>query len=256
MRGPPPFVACTTAQRAGGCAPCRGPAGPRGRVPVWPLSAARVGPRAAMRGGCPHTLQGMRKKCRTAGPAGRPAPLRGRASRWPLGGFFARPATARISPSPRCVVLAFGFLGFTPSRACRAPGNAGGQGDARFGALPPLGWFPAPLLCPPAFPWPSVSPFSPCRWWLSAPAPAWGASVGRARRPCGRQRYTEGAKAGRNERRKERPRRGRIPPALGLVPCASSFAIETVRPCHRSGRRTNTRGQGIRRRGTGAPPEP
>lgn len=142
MRGPPPFVACTTAQRAGGCAPCRGPAGPRGRVPVWPLSAARVGPRAAMRGGCPHTLQGMRKKCRTAGPAGRPAPLRGRASRWPLGGFFARPADGAHFPlaSMRCSGFWLPWLHplarLPGSRECRGAGGCPLWGPAALGVVP------------------------------------------------------------------------------------------------------------------------
>lgn len=58
-------------------APCRGPAGPRGRVPVWPSSAARAGPRAAMRGGGARTLRGVRAcsggrfvpRCRACGAA-------------------------------------------------------------------------------------------------------------------------------------------------------------------------------------------
>lgn len=159
VRGPPPFVACTTAQRAGGCAPCRGPAGPRGRGPVWPLSAARVGPRAAMRGGCPHTLQGMRKKCRTAGPAGRPAPLRGRASRWPLGGFFARPADGAHFPLASFRGAGFWLPWLHPlarlpgSRECR------GQGDCPLWGPASLGLVPRSVVLPPAFPWPSVSPF-------------------------------------------------------------------------------------------------
>ena len=38
--------------------------------------------------------------------------------------------------------------------------------------------------------------------------------------------YTEGVEDGENERRTERPRREALPPARGLVPCATSFAID------------------------------
>lgn len=59
---------------------------------------------------------------------------------------------------------------------------------------------------------------SPGRWHI--------AGLGGPRRPCGRQWYTEGAEDGENERRPERPRREALPPARGLVPCATSFAID------------------------------
>lgn len=213
------------ALRASGGAPCRGPAGPRGRVPVWPSSAARAGPRAAMRGirGA-RALQGMRKKCRTAGPAGRPAPLRGRASRCPLGGFFARPAYGALSPSPLSVVLALGALGFTPSRACRAPEEAGVQGDC-----PPLGlccgWVRPPLcFLPPCFLVALRFPVSPPLWWLSAPAPAWARPWAAPAALAGGEMVDRRCSGwgGTHGERKDRARE--IPARLGPVPCATSFA--------------------------------
>ena len=78
---------------------------------------------------------------------------------------------------------------------------------------------PCILAGGPAF---SLSP------WLALVVPALcrAARRGRAAPPVRAARYTEGAEDGENEQRTERPRREALPPARGLVPCATSFAID------------------------------
>lgn len=211
MRGSPPFAPPAMALRASGGVPCRGPAGPRGRVPVWPSSAARVGPRAAMRGGGPHTRQGMRKKCRTAGAACRPGPL-GRAARCPLGGFFARPVSPRVPPvgvvgplfarlrAPCSVALARAarprFLPASPpSGAARAPSERreGGQLSPAFSPPCIFGGSPLGFLsCPP----------SRC----SCRSPAVSALLGF---PFGAPRRAASLQVGASPLRPSRPRRPR-----------------------------------------------
>ena len=232
--------------------------GPRGREVASPCGprlrrAWAPAPQYAAWGA--QTLQGMRKKCRTAGPAGRPGPL-GRASRWPLGGFFARGPIRRHPLPPRLLVVVVGGSGFPPPAAGPAPRDCRGrEGFARSRPVVPLGFLPARFfLSRPLqsrwrasfFPFAlagscrscsscarSVAPFgAPMRCShragkiARAPFSAWRPAVGGPRRPCGRQWYTEGAEDGENERRTERPRREALPPARGLVPCATSFAID------------------------------
>ena len=211
MRGSPPFGPPAMALRASGGVPCRGPAGPRGRVPVWPSSAARVGPRAAMRGGGPHTRQGMRKKCRTAGAAGRPGPL-GRASRCPLGGFFARPVSPRVPPRWRC-----------GAALCSAAGSLIGRPCSRRAApvpacLPPSGAARAPSerreggQLSPAFSPPGVVGASPARLFELPPSrcscrsPAVSALPGF---PFGAPRRAASLQIGASPLRPSRPRRPR-----------------------------------------------
>lgn len=52
--------------------------------------------------------------------------------------------------------------------------------------------------------------------------------------------------------RRERPRRGHLPPVLGLIPCASSFAIDSLSPYRKSDRTANTPALGSGRKGTKA----
>ena len=105
-------------------APCRGPAPARGRAGVWPSSAARAGPRAAMRGGGARTLRGVRAcsggrfvpRCRACGAA----PLR-----------FLRTA-------PRLPCVARGG-----ARAACGPGLGAARPLRRGRAAPPLAGPPA-----------------------------------------------------------------------------------------------------------------
>lgn len=140
-----PWPGIRPAQRPGGGVACRGPAGPRRRVPVWPSSAPRVGPRAAMRGGgCPHPPR-YAQKIRTAGvsvPLG-PALGAGRPVA-PLGGFCARVPIRRHPLPPRLLVVVVGGSGFPPPAAGPAPRECRGrEGFARSRPAAPSGLLPA-----------------------------------------------------------------------------------------------------------------
>ena len=104
---------------------CRGPAGPRGRVPVWPSSAPRAGPRAALRGGCARTLHGVRA--------------------WGRGRFVPRcRALGRWGPAPRPL-----FRHFAPGGAL-GPLGVGGRlpSGSRAGAPAAAGRACPPMACP------------------------------------------------------------------------------------------------------------
>ena len=255
MRGSPPFAPPAMALRASGGVPCRGPAGPRGRVPVWPSSAARVGPRAAMRGvGCPNPPR-YAQQIRTAPRRVSPRPHGGRWAPWRgLAGFAPACLSAAIPSRLGCWWWSWAVLASLPRRRGPLHEDAGGgRGSPAPGllflrAFSPPGFFsPAPCILAggPAF---SPSP------WLSLVVPAlcMAARRGRAAPPLRAARYTEGAEDGENERRTDRPRREALPPARGLVPCATSFAIEPLRPYRISGSTANTPAPGNGRKGTAA----
>ena len=176
VRGPPPFVPWYNAPSGrrwralpgarAALAGVRAACGPRLR-PAWDPA-----PQCAAGGS--HTLQGMRKKCRTAGPAGRPGPL-GRASRWPLGGFFARVPVRRHPLPPR---LAGGGRGRfwlpSPGGGARSRGSRGREGFAR--PLPsraPLGFRPLVFFLPPPASscGPGAFPFAPAAGGCRLPLP-------------------------------------------------------------------------------------
>lgn len=242
-------LACTTARkRAGDGVACRGPAGPRGRVPVWPSSAPRLGPRAAMRGGGAQTLQGMRKKCRTAGVSGPPGPL-GRASRCPPWRLFRPPGLA-----PHCPLASVACAGFQcaalhpPAWRAGLPRCVGrgppfpAPGFPCLSACPPLGFSWRP---PPAAPFRSVLPFLSRRLVSGGPvrpAPPLRAAI--LYRKCSVLEHVLSAVGSRREH---------FSLALGLVPCAYSFATEKATVCRRSGSTASIPSPGIRRRDNAAP---
>ena len=159
----------TTALRAGGGGFVGGPAcRPRRTAAArqsWPRSSPAWAPAPQCAAGGAHTLQGMRKKCRTAGPPPPPCPLRGARGRVPLAAFsparliptatpllgpcsgaglrrtagslFGRPCHLRPSPYP---------TQFTPRRwGARSIGTPG-RGAARLGLVPCRAPFPAHFL--------------------------------------------------------------------------------------------------------------
>lgn len=195
---------------------CRGPAGPRGRVPVWPSSAPRAGPRAALRGGCARTLHGVRAwgrgrfvpRCRALGrwgPAPRPlfrhfapggalGPL-GVGGRLPSGSRAGAPAAAGRACPPH-------GLPVRPGLRCSAGFLAGDRSPLFAAPVPPgLRGGPAcsPLRCR-GGPWARLGP-PPARW-------------------CPPSLHRRGARAGCGPRFWARcaPRRGLV--LLGLFLCA------------------------------------
>ena len=185
---------------------CRGPAGPRGRVPVWPSSAPRAGPRAALRGGCARTLHGVRA--------------------WGRGRFVPRcRALGRWGPAPRPLFRHFAPGGALGPLGRWGPGFRRGLGRARplrrGGPAPPMACPCVPVSaalrassrgigrpcllrpCRPAF---AAGPRAPPSAVGGARGPAWGPprpAVARLRstrrgraRPAGRAYWARCAPAG------------------------------------------------------------
>lgn len=216
MRGPPPFGACTAALRAGGGGFVGGPAcRPRRTAAArqsWPRSSPAWGP-APIRAGVPTPSKVCAKNphCappRAARPMGPRVPWRG------LAGFAPARRTAWRSPSPLCLVLVLGALGFTPSP--RLPGSRGSRGEGGKPALGLLLWAGASpaLISSPLLPrGPPLPRFAVAGGCLPSPRIGRG---GPRPPPAGRAaRYTEGGKEGEPERETERPRRQPPPPAMG-----------------------------------------
>lgn len=256
MRGPPPFATLyngpQAARRWRGLPGARGAARSRPRVAL--VCAALGPPRRNTRRGVPKPSKVCEKNAARRGSACRPAPG-GRASRCPPWRLF-RPRSYP-PPSPPASVAGGGRGRFwlpSPGGGARSTRLQGAGGVRPLPAGCSLGLSPRSVF---SLPPPAISlagQLFPLRlgWLLSFLLSAWRPAVGGPRRPCGRQWYTEGAKDGGNERRPERPRREALPPARGLVPCASSYAIEPLRPCRISGSNANTPALGNGRKGTAA----
>ena len=230
----------------------RGAARARPRVAL--VCAALGPPRRNTRRGVPKPSKVCAKNPHCAPPRVPPPPWGALGPVAWLGGFCARVPIRRHPLPPRLLVVVVGGSGFPPPAAGPAPRDCRGrEGFARSRPVVPLGFLPARFFSPapcnlaggPAF---SLSP------WLALVVPAlcMAARRGRAAPPLRAARYTEGAEDGENERRTERPRRGRCTPARGLVPCATSFAIEPLRPCRISGSTANIPAPGNGRKGTAA----
>lgn len=224
-----------------------------GAAVVAPL-LARVGPRAAMRGlGCPHPPRNA-QKIRTA-PRRVPHGPWGRASRGVAWRVLRPPGlTPHIPPRHFCLCWFWVRWASPPSAATGLPRKQGGRGIARLGPSAVGGCFPRSVFFPPASSWPSPVPFRR-GWWLSAPAPHWARRAAPAARRGGRHGIQKVVRVGSpNGRRKDRA--GSPAARHGPIPCATSFAIERVSPCRRSGRTASKPAPGSRRRGTGAHREP
>ena len=178
---------------------CRGPAGPRGRVPVWPSSAPRAGPRAAMRGGGARTLRGVRAcsggrfvpRCRACGAA--PPPL------------FAHCAPAPLRGARRCARRLW------PGAWRGPPAPPGARG-------PPAGWPPGPVCVPSGSLFGRPPPLRPSRWFsrFAAPgAPPFGGPRGRAGPPLARL-FPGSAPPGGGARGLRAALMGRVAPPPGL----------------------------------------
>lgn len=210
-------LACTTGRkRPGGGVACRGPAGPRGRVPVWPSSAPRLGPRAAIRGvGCPNPPR-YAQKIRTAGVSVPPGPGWGRASRCPPWRVL-RPRSYP-PPSPPASVAGGGRGRFwlpSPGGGARSTRMQGAGGVRPLPACCSLGPSPRPVfsLPPPAFS--LAGRLFPLRLGclLSFLLSAWRPAVGGPRRPCGRHGIQKVLRMGRtNEGRRDRAGKPYRPP--------------------------------------------
>ena len=202
---------------SGGRARCGGAGLPPHGLPVRPGLRAL---RAPLRGiGRPCLL----RPCRPAFAAGRRAPPSVGGARWP----------AWAPPWP-----AVSRLRSTGGGRARAAARAYGARCAprRETGLSGAGSF-APFC-------PAFLPFLP-QWARLVPRPPPAGAGGK--------RYTEGVEDGKKRTERERPRRGHLPPVLGLVPCASSFATEKATVCRRSGSTASIPSPGIRRRDNAAP---
>lgn len=160
----------------------------------------------------------------TAAPACRP--LR----RGPSGPWAGRPARPSGPSAPRLQRRYQTTLPDGSPLVARAvlPEALGGGRRSPFPRCAVLWAVPRPV--PRAAPLPTllghgstISPFASANCPLP---PHWARPMGRACRPPGGLMYTEGDEGWKNERRPERPRRERLLPVLGLVPCAPSFAME------------------------------
>ena len=212
-----PWPGIRPAQRPGGGVACRGPAGPRGRVPVWPSSAPRVGPRAAMRGGgCPHPPRYAKKMPHGGGQrAARPLAGGPRVPLPPLAAFSPAGLSAAIPSRLGCWWWSWAVLASLPRRRGPLHEDAGGgRGSPAPGLLLPRAFSPPGFFLPP--PASSLAGrLFPLRlgWLLSFLLSAWRPAVGGPRRPCGRPGIQKVLRLGRtNDRRRDRAEKPYRPP--------------------------------------------
>lgn len=153
------------------------------------------------------------------------------------------PAALRVAPpGPPCAAR---FAASGP--VASAPGACAALWAACFGLRPPG------LLCSPRLRGCAVPP------WRAAILDRVRTNRETETRAENPQRSAEGIETGQGqESRTKAGKTAQGAPAarLGPTPCASSFAIETVRPCRRLGRTASIPARGIHRRGTGAHREP
>ena len=229
----------------GGSPPRRGPA-PR---PLGP-------PRRNARRGVPKPSKECEKNPHCGGQRAA-RPLAGGAARpvAPLGGFFARPADGAHFPLAPLRGAGFGCSWLHP--LARLPGSRGSRGEGGLPALALLLWvgaFPA-LSFRPCFLVALPCPVSP---WAGGcrPLRPHGRGRSRASRPQVRAaQYTESNAEGEERTKAGKTAQGTLYARLGLVPCASSFAIEPLRPYRKSDRTANTPAPGNGRKGTAAQKE-
>ena len=200
-RGPPPLFAH--------CAPAPLRGARRGARRLWP--GAWRGPPAPPGARGPPAGWPPGPVCVPSGSLfGRPPPLR--PSRWfsrfaapgapPFGGPPVPRGASPRAPVPR--------LRSTRRGRARAAARAYGARCAPAGVT--VGFCSACAFAPAVVPVGGLSRMAARR--------------GRAAPPLRAARwYTEGVEVGEHEREQESPRRESLPPVLGLVPCATSFAI-------------------------------
>lgn len=256
MRGPPPFGGLyngpQAARRWRGLPGARGAARARPRVAL--VCAALGPPRRNARRGVPKPSKVCAKNPHCGGQRAARPRLGPRVPLPPLAGFAPAVLSAAIPSRLGCWWLSWAVLASLPRRRGPLHENAGGgRGSPAPGLLLPRAFSPPGFFSPAPCILAGGPAFSPSPW-LSLVVPALGMAArrGRAAPPLRAALYTEGAEDGENERRTERPRREALPPARGLVPCASSYAIDTVSPYRISGRTANTPALGNGRKGTAA----
>lgn len=184
VRGPPPFAPRYNGpkgRRLRALPGARGAA--RSRPRVAPVCGPRGAPRRNARRVSPHPPRNA-KKMPHGGSSGPPCPLAG--ARVPLAPWrlFRPPGNGAHFPlaSMRCSGFWLPWLHplarLPGSRECR------GQGDCPLWGPASLGLVPRSVVLPPAFPWPSVSPFrravGGCRPLPPHGARPWAAPAARA----------------------------------------------------------------------------
>ena len=198
MRGPPPFAPWYNAPSGRRWRVRRGPGLPPsphsgGAAVVAPL-LARVGPRAAMRGGgCPHPPRNA-KKMPHGGASGPPRPVGPRVPLPPWRLFRPRACSAAIPSRRGLLVVVGGWFWLPPPAAGRAPEKAGGgRGLPACGPPAPLGVCARSVLFPPpASSWRALGfPFAPAAGACRLPLPQMARRGRAAARWRGRQAWTE-----------------------------------------------------------------
>lgn len=219
MRGPPPFATLYNGPHSGPAVAwlAGGPRGREGAPPCGPRLRRAWAPAPQCAAGGAHTLQGMRKKCRTAGVSVPPGPSRG-GPRVPLPPWRLFRPRACPPPSPPASVAGGGRGRFwlpSPGGGARSTRMQGAGGDRPLPACCSFGPSPRPVfsLPPPAFS--LAGRLFPLRlgWLLSFLLSAWRPAVGGPRRPCGRPGIQKVLRMGRtNDRRRDRAGKPYRPP--------------------------------------------